>query len=107
MAVLAPLRERPRHPSEMQSLLRERQIGAVVKLRGGSLYDAIDRCLKVGPVEPVDRHRAGARPERTVYALTDAGADTLTALIREYVGTVFRIEPAGSETRGVAGSRPA
>ena len=96
MAVLALLRERPRHPYEMQVLLRERHIGEVVKLRGGSLYDAIDRCLKAGLIESVDRHRSGARPERTVYALTDLGADTLMALIRRYVGTVEDEFPAFS-----------
>ncbi len=96
MAVLALLRERPRHPYEMQALLRERHIGAVVKLRGGSLYDAIGRCLKAGLIEPVDRHRSGARPERTVYTLTDVGADTLTALVRTYVGTVNHEFPAFS-----------
>jgi DNA-binding PadR family transcriptional regulator len=78
----------------MQSLLRERHIGAVVKLRGGSLYDAIDRCLKAGLIEPVDRHRSGARPERTVYTVTESGAHTLNTLIRRYVGTVQPEFPA-------------
>jgi DNA-binding PadR family transcriptional regulator len=78
----------------MQAVLRERQIGAVVKLRGGSLYDAIDRCLKAGLIESVDRNRAGARPERTVYTLTSTGADTLKTLIRTYIGTVQHEFPA-------------
>ncbi|WP_306215501.1 PadR family transcriptional regulator [Actinoplanes sp. RD1] len=98
MAVLALLRERPRHPYEMQALLRERQVGAVVKIRGGSLYDTVQRSLKAGLVEPVDRTRSGARPERTVYALTDAGADLLHTLVRGSVAEVrpeYPVFPAG------------
>jgi DNA-binding PadR family transcriptional regulator len=82
----------------MQGLLRDRHIGAVVKLRGGSLYDAIARCHQAGLIEPVDRNRAGARPERTVYRLTDAGQKTLKTLVNRYVGTVgeeFPEFPAG------------
>jgi DNA-binding PadR family transcriptional regulator len=98
MAVLGLLRERPRHPYEMQALLRDRHVGAVVKLRGGSLYDAIGRLTKAGLVEPVETTRTGARPERTVYALTNAGGALLDSLVREYVGTVaaeFPVFPAG------------
>jgi DNA-binding PadR family transcriptional regulator len=88
MAVLGLLRERPRHPYEMQALLRERHVGAVVKLRGGSLYDAIARLVRGGHVEPVGTDRQGARPERTVYALTAQGRALLDTLVREYVGSV-------------------
>jgi DNA-binding PadR family transcriptional regulator len=88
MAVLGLLRERPRHPYEMQALLRERHVGAVVRLRGGSLYDAIARLVRSGHVEPVGTDRQGARPERTVYALTAAGDTLLDSLVREYVGSV-------------------
>ncbi|HYN92560.1 MAG TPA: helix-turn-helix transcriptional regulator [Pilimelia sp.] len=98
MAVLALLRDRPRHPYEMQTLLRERHVGAVVKLRGGSVYDAIDRSVRAGLIEPVDRNRSGARPERTVYTLTAAGESALRTLVRRYVGAVvpeFPVFPAG------------
>ncbi|WP_020575283.1 PadR family transcriptional regulator [Actinopolymorpha alba] len=87
MAVLSLLREQPRHPYEMQALVRERHIGEVVKLRGGSLYDAIRRLERAGLVQPVETTRAGTRPERTVYAITDSGRETLRSLVREYVGT--------------------
>lgn len=93
MAVLGLLRERPRHPYEMQALLRERHVGSVVKLRGASLYDAIQRLVKAGFVEPIGTARDGARPERTVYALTDSGAAQLDLLVRGYLGTVEREHP--------------
>jgi DNA-binding PadR family transcriptional regulator len=94
MAVLALLREGPRHPYEMQNLLRERHVGAVVKMRGGSLYDAIDRLMKAGLVEPAARNRSGARPERTIYTLTPAGSEQLASVVRKHVGAVAEEFPA-------------
>ncbi|GLY63839.1 PadR family transcriptional regulator [Amycolatopsis taiwanensis] len=85
LAVLSLLREQPRHPYEMQALVRERQVGEVVKLRGGSLYDAIGRLVKAGLIEAVDTGRSGARPERTVYAITEDGIATVEALTRDYL----------------------
>ncbi|SDS98999.1 PadR family transcriptional regulator [Actinoplanes derwentensis] len=94
MAVLALLREGPRHPYEMQHLLRERNVGAVVKLRGGSLYDAIDRLARASLIEPVGRSRSGARPERTVYTVTPLGEEKLTAIVGKHVGAVAEEFPA-------------
>jgi DNA-binding PadR family transcriptional regulator len=98
MAILAMLRERPRHPYEMQATLREREVGMVVKLRGGSLYDAIRRMEGAELIEAVQTGRSGARPEHTVYRPTAAGLELLDSLLREYVGTVvpeFPVFPAG------------
>jgi DNA-binding PadR family transcriptional regulator len=98
MAILSMLRERPRHPYEMQATLREREVGMVVKLRGGSLYDAIRRLEGAELIDAIETGRSGARPEHTVYRLTDAGLELLDSLLREYVGTVvpeFPVFPAG------------
>jgi DNA-binding PadR family transcriptional regulator len=88
MAVLGLLRERPRHPYEMRAVLRERHVREVVRLRGGSIYDAITRLERTGHITAVDTTRQGSRPERTVYALTPAGRALLDTLVRAYVGTV-------------------
>lgn len=85
LAVLSLLRERPRHPYEMQALVRERHVGDVVKLRGASLYDAIRRLEGAGLIEAVDTEKDGARPERTVYAITEAGDALAGDLVREYL----------------------
>lgn len=85
LAVLSLLRERPRHPYEMQALVRERHVGDVVKLRGGSLYDAIRRLEAAGLIEVVETEQDGARPERTVYAITEAGNTVAEDLVREYL----------------------
>ncbi|MFI0943157.1 PadR family transcriptional regulator [Streptomyces sp. NPDC021020] len=85
LAVLSLLRERARHPYEIQALVRERHVDEVVKMRGGSLYDAIRRLADAGLVTSVASERAGARPERTVYAITDEGVAVADALVRDYL----------------------
>ncbi|HVC80486.1 MAG TPA: PadR family transcriptional regulator [Chloroflexota bacterium] len=72
LAVLALLAEQPRHPYEMQRLLRERHNDfAVGKTR--SFYDAVNRLVRGGLVEAGETFREGKHPERTVYHLTDQG----------------------------------
>jgi len=93
MAVLSLLREHPRHPYDMQTALRTRHVHTVVKLRGWSLYDAIRRLEAAGLLEAVGTSRAGARPERTTYALTRAGREFLDSLVEEYLGTVAEEYP--------------
>jgi DNA-binding PadR family transcriptional regulator len=63
------------HPYEMRQLMRERGHDRVIKLKGGSLYSTIDRLTAAGLIRPLETSRQGRRPERTVYALTDAGRD--------------------------------
>ncbi|SHN08129.1 PadR family transcriptional regulator [Actinacidiphila paucisporea] len=87
LAVLSLLREGPRHPYEIQALVRERHVDQVVKMRGGSLYDAIGRLADAGLITAVTSERAGARPERTVYAITAEGAAVADALVRDYLRT--------------------
>ena len=87
LAVLSLLRERPRHPYEIQALVRERHVDQVVKMRGGSLYDAIGRLADAGLITTVDSERVGARPERTVYAITAEGVAVADELVRDYLRT--------------------
>ena len=53
---------------------------------------------KNGFLEAIEVTRQGARPERTVYQITDAGRDELVAWTRELIA-----EPAAEHTRFVAG----
>jgi DNA-binding PadR family transcriptional regulator len=72
LTVLALLTEQPRHPYEMQRLMRERHNDfAVGKTR--SFYDAVERLLRDGLVEQGETSREGRHPERTVYRITDRG----------------------------------
>ncbi|MBF6172863.1 PadR family transcriptional regulator [Nocardia blacklockiae] len=98
LAVLTLLAEKPRHPYEMKVTLRERHIAETVKMRGGSLYDTIARLERAGLLTPTETSRAGARPERTVYAITAAGRNTVRELLFEFIG-----EPVNEFPRFVAG----
>jgi DNA-binding PadR family transcriptional regulator len=73
LAVLCLLTEKPMHPYEMSSTLRERAKEESIKLNYGSLYSVVESLRKHGLIEVHETVREGRRPERTVYAITDAG----------------------------------
>jgi DNA-binding PadR family transcriptional regulator len=83
LAVLALLFERPMHPYEMAATLKQRRKEDSIKLRYGSLYTVIDLLLARGLIRAKETSRAGRRPERTVYALTGPGYDTLRDWMRD------------------------
>jgi DNA-binding PadR family transcriptional regulator len=83
LALLAGLREKPMHPYEMATLLRERGKEFSIKIQWGSLYTVVQNLEKHGFVEAVDTTRQGRRPERTVYAITAAGRAELEDWMRE------------------------
>ena len=74
LAVLATLTETPMHPYGMLQQLKARGYDEVVNVRQRtSLYQTIDRLLRDGMIAVHDTERDGAFPERTLYALTEAG----------------------------------
>ena len=79
------LYERPMHPYEMKTNMLERGHDRVMKINVGSLYDTVARLEKLGFITEYETSREGNRPERTVYAITDAGRDELTLWVREIV----------------------
>src|SRR2546425_2912305 len=85
LAILTLLNERPMHPYEMKVLMEERGHGEVIRHKGGSLYETVDRLEKLGFIESREPSREGRRPERTVYALTDPGRDEVQAWMRELI----------------------
>ena len=93
LAALALLAEGPMHPYEMYQLLLERHEDRLVKVRPGSLYHAVERLHSDQLVEVTGTEREGNRPERTTYALTDAGREALTARITEILTTPVREFP--------------
>jgi DNA-binding PadR family transcriptional regulator len=74
LAVLACLYERPMHPYEMATLLRERGKHESIKINYGSLYSVVESLQKNGLIDRQEREREGRRPERTVYRLAEAGS---------------------------------
>jgi DNA-binding PadR family transcriptional regulator len=93
LAVLACLSERPMHPYEMASTLRERGKENSIKLNYGSLYTVVDNLAKCGLIEAVEARREGRRPERTVYRLTDTGRLKLDAWMSELLAKPVKEYP--------------
>ena len=59
LAVLASLHERPMHPYEMASTMRERGKEQSIKLNYGSLYTVVDSLAKNGLIEAMAARREG------------------------------------------------
>src|SRR6266540_3776366 len=85
LAVLSYLTQRPMHPYELGRTLREHDDARSIKYNHGSLYMVVGQLAKAGLITELETTRDGARPERTVYALTDAGRRELRDWLRELV----------------------
>ncbi|PVZ07906.1 PadR family transcriptional regulator [Actinomycetospora cinnamomea] len=76
LAVLALAAEEPMHPYRMQQLIRERGKDQVVNVgQRSQLYKTVDRLVRDGLLVAQGTEREATRPERTVYAATDAGRE--------------------------------
>jgi DNA-binding PadR family transcriptional regulator len=93
LAVLACLHERPMHPYEMASTMRERGKEQSIKLNYGSLYTVVDSLAKNGLIEAMKATREGRRPERTVYRLTEAGRARLDSWMSELLAEPVKEYP--------------
>jgi DNA-binding PadR family transcriptional regulator len=93
LAVLACLHERPMHPYEMASTMRERGKEQSIKLNYGSLYTVVDNLAKHGLIEAQEARREGRRPERTVYRLSDTGRVKLDAWMSELLAAPVKEYP--------------
>ena len=86
LAVLTLLFEKPMHPYEMSSTLRQRSKEESIRLNYGSLYAVVESLRKKGLIAARETLREGNRPERTVYELTDDGATAM----REWLSEMLR-----------------
>lgn len=106
LAVLSVVRERPAHPYEMASVLKQRGKDADLPIKWGSLYTVVANLEKHGFLEAVESVKDGGRPERTVYRITEAGRAEFEDWVRELVGTLDREPPrfkSGLSMIGVLG----
>jgi DNA-binding PadR family transcriptional regulator len=90
LAVLTLLDERPMHPYEMSTTLRERHKEDSIKLNYGSLYSVVASLLKYGLIDVQETAKDGNRPERTIYTITDAGRNKMTDWLSELISTPGR-----------------
>lgn len=85
LAVLSYLTRAPMHPYELGRTLRDNGDARSIKFNHGSLYMVVQQLTKAGFIVAQETSRAGQRPERTVYALTDAGQRELRDWLSELV----------------------
>jgi DNA-binding PadR family transcriptional regulator len=100
LAVMALLYERPMHPYEMVTLMRERGKHESVRLRYSSLYSVVSALEREGLILPKETVREGKRPERTIYEITDTGREEFLTWLRELLR-----EPVKEYTQFAAGVR--
>ena len=89
----ATLMSGPIHPYQIARLLRHRGKDDSIKIRYGSLYTVVQDLESRGFVEAEGTARAGHRPERTVYRLTDDGQRELEDRIRELISEPVKEYP--------------
>jgi DNA-binding PadR family transcriptional regulator len=97
LAVLSYLSQQPMHPYELARTLREHGDDRSIKFNHGSLYMVVQQLAKAGFISEVETSRDGQRPERTVYALTEAGRAEFRDWLRDLVA-----EPAHEYPQFVA-----
>jgi DNA-binding PadR family transcriptional regulator len=90
LAVLSCLTEKPMHPYEISTTLRQRGKEDSIKLNYGSLYSVVEALQKHGLITTRETTREGRRPERTVYEITDAGVAEFEDWLAELLSTPVR-----------------
>src|ERR671926_1088847 len=98
LAVMALLFERPMHPYQIVSTLRERGKHESVRFKYSSLYSVVEALQREGLISPLETRREGRRPERTVYGPTEAGRTEFLTWLRELLR-----EPVKEYTQFAAG----
>lgn len=88
--VLALLREGDMHPYEMVRLMRARHDDRLLTITNGTLYHTVSRLHRSGLIDELGIDREGNRPERTTYALTDAGRDAVVTWVRRELPRIDR-----------------
>lgn len=81
LSILELLDERPMHPYELASTMRDRHHDEFIRLNFGSLYHTVDGLERNGWIVPTDREKEGGRPERTIYKLTTTGQGVLVRMV--------------------------
>jgi DNA-binding PadR family transcriptional regulator len=93
LAILVLLYERPMHPYEMATTLRERRKESSIKLNYGSLYTVIEQLLRERFIAVREVLKEGKRPEKTVYELRSEGEAELIDWMRELVSSPVKEYP--------------
>ena len=93
LAILVLLYERPMHPYEMATTLRERRKESSIRLNYGSLYAVIEQLLREKFIAVREILKEGKHPAKTVYELRAAGEAELIDWMRELVSSPAKEYP--------------
>ena len=84
LIVLWQLFDGPKHVYGIQKLLEQQGKDRVVNVRArASLYQALERLMRLGLVKVHETVRREGYPDRVVYAITDAGREAARGWLRE------------------------
>jgi DNA-binding PadR family transcriptional regulator len=84
LMVLWELVAEPMHVYRMQKLFEQQGKDRVVNVRArASLYQTLERLTRLGLVEVRETVRSAGYPDRTVYAITEAGREAAQQWLRE------------------------
>src|SRR5213594_2000922 len=93
LSILQLLDERPMHPYELASTMRNRHQDEFIRLNFGSLYHTVEVLERNGWIVTSEREREGGRPERTVYKLTKPGREVLVRVVGDILAHPRREYP--------------
>ena len=108
LMVLWQLVDEPMHVYRMQKLFEQQGKDRVVNVRArASLYQTLERLMRLGLVEVHETVRREGYPDRIVYAITDAGREVAREWLREMLRTTGDGTPTSSPpSRSCSASRP-
>ena len=93
LSILELLDQRPMHPYELASTMRDHHHDEFIRLNFGSLYHTVDGLERNGWIVPAEREKEGRRPERTIYQLTPSGREVLVRVISDILARPRREYP--------------
>jgi DNA-binding PadR family transcriptional regulator len=94
LVVLWLLFEKPLHVYRMQKLLEAQGKDRVVNVRArASLYQTIERLVRLGLVEVSETVRTRGYPDRILYAITESGREVAREWLREMLRTTGQDYP--------------
>ena len=106
LAVLGVLAQRPLHRYEIATTIREQGKDDDMAVRWGSLYTVVKNLERHQFVEATGTERSGGRPERTTYAITEAGRAEMASWTRELLGSPEREHPRFAAGLSMLGALP-
>jgi DNA-binding PadR family transcriptional regulator len=106
LAVLSTVCQKPMHRYEMALTMRAQGKDQDMDIKWGSLYTVVQNMEKHGFLEAIGNTRQGARPERTVYRITEAGLQEMADWTRELISTPQTEHPKFAAGLGVMAALP-